>query len=107
MGIEDWSEDTILVDLPQEPETGDELKTVIEMVSKRGNCNAVVDFSRLDIITSATIAKLLTLRKALADCGGRLTLCSVSAATKGIFTVTGLVHAFEFADDKFGALASA
>ncbi len=105
MGIEDWSENTILVDLPQEPETGDELKTVTEMVRKRSNCDVVVDFSRLDILTSGTIAKLLALRKALADCGHRLTLCSVSAATKGIFTITGLDHAFEFADDKFGALA--
>jgi len=107
MGFEDWSEDTILVDLPQEPETGDELTTVTEMVRKRGNCNVVIDFSRLDTISSATIARLLTLREALSDCGHRLTLCSISAATKGIFTITGLDHTFEFADDKFGALAGA
>ncbi len=106
MGIQDWSEDVILVDLPQEPEMGDELKTVTEMVRDRGNCEVVVDFSNVDIITSSSLSKLLKLRKLLGDCGHRLIFCNVAAATKGIFTVTGLDGIFEIADDKFVALAS-
>ena len=106
MGIQDWSEDVILVDLPQEPEMGDELKTVTEMVRDRGNCEVVVDFSSVDIITSSSLSKLLKLRKLLGDCGHRLIFCNVAAATKGIFTVTGLDGIFEIADDKFVALAS-
>lgn len=106
MGIQNWSEDIILVDLPQEPETGDELKTVTEMVRDRGDCEVVIDFSRVDIVTSSSLSKLLKLRKLLADCGHRLVFCSVAAATKGIFTVTGLDGIFEIADDKFVALAS-
>ena len=105
MGIQNWSEDIVLVDLPQEPEMGDELKTVTEMVRDRGDCEVVIDFSNVDIITSSSISKLLKLRKLLADCGHRLVFCSVAAATKGIFTVTGLDGIFEFADDKFVALA--
>jgi anti-anti-sigma factor len=105
MGIQDWSDDIILVDLPSEPEMGDELKTVTEMVRDRGDCEVVIDFSNVDIITSSSISKLLKLRKLLADCGHRLVFCSVAAATKGIFTVTGLDGIFEFADDKFVALA--
>jgi len=105
MGIQNWSEDILLVDLPQEPEMGDELKTVTEMVRDRGDCEVVIDFSNVDIITSSSISKLLKLRKLLADCGHRLVFCSVAAATKGIFTVTGLDGIFEFADDKFVALA--
>ena len=105
MGIQDWSEDIILVDLPQEPEMGDELKTVTTMVRDRGDCEVVIDFSNVDIITSSSISKLLKLRKLLADCGHRLVFCSVAAATRGI-TVTGLDGIFEFADDKFVALAS-
>ena len=57
MGIQDWSEDVILVDLPQEPEMGDELKTVTEMVRDRGNCEVVIDFSTVDIITSSSLSK--------------------------------------------------
>lgn len=105
MGIQNWSEDILLVDLPQEPEMGDELKTVTEMVRDRGDCEVVIDFSNVDIITSSSISKLLKLRKLLSDCGHRLVFCSVAAATKGIFTVTGLDGIFEFADDKFVALA--
>jgi anti-anti-sigma factor len=106
MGIQDWSEDIILVDLPQEPEMGDELKMVTGIVRDRGDCEVVIDFSNVDIITSSSISKLLKLRKLLADCGHRLVFCSVAAATRGIFTVTGLDGIFEFADDKFVALAS-
>ena len=106
MGIQDWSEDILLVDLPLEPELGDELKTVTEMVRDRGDCDVVVDFSGVDIVTSSSLSKMLKLRKLLTDCGHKLIFCSVAAATKGIFMVTGLDGIFEFADDKFVALAS-
>jgi anti-anti-sigma factor len=106
MGIQNWSENIILVDLPQEPEMGDELKTVTEMVRDRGDCDVVIDFAMVDIVTSSSLSKLLKLRKLSGDCGHRLVFCSVAAATKGIFTVTGLDGIFELADDKFVALAS-
>ena len=106
MGIQDWSEEIVLVDLPPEPELSDELKTVTEVVRDRGNCDVVIDFSAVDIVTSSSLSKLLRLRKLLADCGHRLAFCSVAAATKGVFTVTGLEGIFELADDKFIALAS-
>jgi len=106
MGIQNWSEDTILVDLPQEPQLGDELKTVTEMVLDRGDCDVVIDFSEVDIVTSSSLSKLLKLRKLMVDCGHRVIFCNVAAATKGIFTVTGLDGVFELVDDKFVALAA-
>jgi anti-anti-sigma factor len=106
MGIQNWSDEVVLVDLPQEPEMGDELKSVTEIVRDRGDCDVVVDFANVDIVTSSSLSKLLKLRKMLADCGHRLVFCSVAAATRGIFTVTGLDGIFELADDKFVALAS-
>ncbi len=106
MGIQNWSEDIILADLPQEPDIGDELKTITEIVRDRGDCDAVIDFSQVDIVTSSSLSKLLKLRKLLADCGHRLIFCSVAPATRGIFTITGLDGIFEIADDKFIALAS-
>ncbi len=105
MGIQNWSEEILLVDLPQEPELGDELKTITEMVRERGDCDVVVDFSGVDIVTSSSLSKLLRLRKLLVDCGHRLVFCNVAPATKGIFTVTGLDGIFELVDDKFVALA--
>ena len=106
MGIQNWSEDIILVDLPAEPQIRDEVKDVTEIVRDRGDCDVVIDFANVDIVTSSSLSKLLKLRKMLADCGHRLVFCSVAAATRGIFTVTGLDGIFELADDKFVALAS-
>ncbi len=106
MGIQNWSEDIILVDLPAEPQLGDEVGTVTEIVRDRGDCDVVMDFSCVDIVTSSCLSKFLKLRKLLADCGHRLVFCNVAVATKGIFIVTGIDGIFEFADDKFVALAS-
>jgi len=106
MGIQNWSDDVVLVDLPQEPHMGEELKTVTGIVRDRGDCDVVIDFSSVDIVTSSSLSKLLKLRKLLADCGHKLVFCNVAAATKGIFTVTGLDGVFEIVDDKFVALAS-
>ena len=105
MGIQNWSEDIILVDMPAEPNIVDELKEVTEMARDRGDCDVVIDFSNVDIITSSSLSSLLRLRKLLVDCGHQLVFCSVAAATKGIFTVTGLDGVFEVVDDKFVALA--
>ena len=106
MGIQNWSEEIVLVDLPAEPEMGEELKTVTQMVRDRGDCEVVVDFSKVDIVTSSSLSKLLRLKKLMSDCGHRLVFCNVAPATKGIFTVTGLDGIFEIVDDKFVALAS-
>jgi anti-anti-sigma factor len=94
------------VDLPLEPDMGEELKTITQVVRDRGDCEVVIDFSRVDIITSSSLSKLLRLKKLMSDCGHRLVFCNVAPATKGIFTVTGLDGIFEIVDDKFVALAS-
>ena len=106
MGIQNWSEDIILVDLPREPEIAEEVGAVTEIARDRGDCDVVMDFSSVDIITSSSLSRFLKLRKLLADCGHQLIFCNVAAATRGVFTVTGLDAVFEFAVDKCIALAS-
>ena len=105
MGIQNWSDNIVLADLPAEPQLIDEIKSLTETVRDRGDCDVVIDFSEVDIITSSSISALLKLRKLLTDCGHKLVFCSVPPATKGIFTVTGIDGIFEFTDDKFVALA--
>lgn len=105
MAIQDWSENIILVDLPPEPQMGDELEAVTQIVRDRADCEVVVDFSSVDIVTSSSLSKFLKLRKLLTDCGHQLVFCSVAPATKKVFTITGLDEVFEFVDDKFTALA--
>ena len=106
MGIQDWSEDIIFVKLAKEPELGDELLTVVDMVKQKEGGDVVVDFSDVDIMTSSSIAKLLKLRKVLVDCGHELVLCSVKQKTMNLFSITGLDNVFTFVEDHVLALAS-
>ncbi len=106
MEIQDWPEDIILVNLPGEPQMANELIAVTEKVRDRGDCDVVIDFSGVDIITSSSLSKLLKLRKILSDNNHKLVFCSVAMATKRIFLVTGLEKISKFADDKFMALES-
>jgi anti-anti-sigma factor len=106
MGIDHPSQGILTVDLPPEPEMGSELEIVAEVVRDGADCDLVVDFSRLDIVTSSSISKLMRLNKLLAEFGHRLLLCNVSPAIEGIFKVAGLDVVFEFAADEFAALAA-
>ena len=85
MGIENWSESIILVNLAPEPQMSEELRTVIEISEDRGECDVVIDFAGVEIVTSSSIAKLLKLRKTLKDKGHRLVLSGMSVQTKGVF----------------------
>ena len=106
MGIHNWSETIVLVDLPAEPQIVEELKAVTQIVRDRADCDVVVDFSSVDIVTSSSISALLKLRKLLSDCRRQLIFCNVAPATKNVFSITGIDEIFEFVDDKFVALTS-
>ncbi|MHC4572688.1 MAG: STAS domain-containing protein [Planctomycetota bacterium] len=105
MAIQNWSDDIILAELGREPQLEGELKTVIDIVNDRGDCDVILDFSNVDIITSPSLAKLLKLRQSLIDCGHRLVLCSACEFTKSAFKVTGLDGLFRLADDRSAASA--
>lgn len=106
MAVENSLEGIVTVDLHPEPNTGTELATVASLVRLRGDCDVVVDFSDVDIVTSASLSKLLQLRKLLAGNGHQLILCGMSAETESIFKVTALDRVFEFAEDKCAALTA-
>ncbi len=106
MGIQNWSESVILVNLAAEPYMGEELETVVAMVAEHPEKNVVIDFTDVQIVTSSSIAKLLKLRKSLFDNDRRLILSSVQPKTKSIFNLTGLDCVFEFLDNQVVALAS-
>lgn len=105
MGIQNWSETVVLVDLPKEPEMVKELKALTEKMKVDKDCNVVIDFSNVDIMTSSSLLKLRDLRNLIGGNRHRLVLCSVAPATKSIFGIVGLDMFFEIADDKFVALA--
>lgn len=103
MAIRNFAEGLVLVVLPAEPRTSDELQAVNKTVSKRCDFDVIIDFSRVEILTSSSLSNLMILQRWLRGCGHKLTLCNVGFATKCIFTQTGLDAFFGFADDKFAA----
>ena len=106
MSIYRWSEDVILVELPEELEKHKELQTVIAMLRNGGACDVVVDFSRVHVVGGAWLARLQKIQRLVNECGHKLTLCSVAPAIRGVFTIAHLDDLFEFAEDRFTALAS-
>jgi len=104
MGTERIAEDIFLIALQTEPHLSDELETVNEMLSKKCECDVIVDFARVEMLTSSSISNLLILHNWLDGCGHRLILFNVGFATKCIFKTAGLNKFFDFAEDKFAAL---
>ncbi len=99
MGIKRVSKEVIFAALPPEPEISEELESIImQRTGEECDCDIAVDFSDVDIVTSSSLSKLLKLRKLLVDRNHRLVCCNLAAATRGIFTLTGLDGVFEFAD---------
>ena len=105
MSIHRWSEDVILVELPGELTKHTELQTVIAMLRAGSDCDVVIDFSEVDVMGGACLAGLLEIQRLVNESGHRLTLCHVAPATRGVFTITRLEDLFEFAEDRFAALA--
>ena len=104
MGTERIAESVFLVALQAEPRLGNELEAVNEMLSQECDCDVIVDFARIEMLTSSSISNLLILHNWLQGSGQRLILCNVSFATKCIFKTAGLDTFFEFVRDKFAAL---
>lgn len=106
MGIQNLSEDVIFVTLPKQPHMSHELESINEIASNSDGHDVVIDFSKVKILTSASVCSLMILRQLQSGLERHLVLCSVSPEVRNIFTLTGLEGLFEFANDKFGALES-
>lgn len=106
MGIDHSSQGILTVDLLPEPDMGNELEKVAKIARDEADCDVIVDFSSVDIITSSNIAKLLKLKKLLDGFGHQLVLCGLISATKQIFKLAGLDQVLDFADDKSAALTT-
>ena len=57
MGIVSFSENIVLVTLPERPQLSDELETINEIISNRSDQNVVIDFSRAETLPSSCICK--------------------------------------------------
>ena len=56
MAILNLSEHVLLVTLPAEPQSTEDLETVMQLTRARSDCDVIVDFSLAEILSSATLA---------------------------------------------------
>ncbi|MEN6336251.1 MAG: STAS domain-containing protein [Phycisphaerales bacterium] len=106
MAIQNLSEHVLLITLPAEPQSGKELETVVRSAGAGMDCDVIVDFSLVEILSSAMICNLMVLERLVSANGRQLILCSVSQDIDGVFTRVGLHKLFRFAEDEFAALQS-
>ncbi len=107
MAIEKISSNLLLVDLPVATGSIDaELQEVNTSLGTRPKCDVIIDFSKVELITSSGISNLLILYNLLADNGKKMILCNLAVPTKCIFTVAGLNEVFTFAEDRTEALST-
>lgn len=104
MGIQFFSEDILLVNLPRQPQQSDEFETLNTMFSEAIDRDVVMDFSDVRMLTSESICGLLILAKLLGGAGHEFVLCSVPPAINDIFDRTGLLSVFEFTETQAEAL---
>lgn len=96
----DNNECVVAVDLAVASKSLKELDALQKTLRRKHGCTVIVDFSKVDVLASEGIMRLLELRDFLQERSGRLILCRVSQPTMDVFTVTGLDRVFEFSCDK-------
>ena len=103
----DNGECVVTVDLAVGSKSLKELDALQKTLKHKHGCTVIVDFSKVDVLASEAIMRLLELRDLLGQRDGRLILSGVSQPTMTVFTVTGLDHVFEFSSDKAAIQACA
>ncbi len=106
MPIEKWSDRIWLAPLPPEPLLTDDLDSLDAQLRKSDPTpDVVVDLSRVPMLNSTAISRLLRLRKSLIDGAARLRLTAPNDRVWTVFLTTGLDQVFRFSEDTATALA--
>lgn len=84
-------------------ELGQELFNLVDVEMCQ---NMVLNFSKVDFLSSAALGKLITLDKKVRANRGKLALSNIRPEIKDVFTITKLDKVFKIFDDEAAALAS-
>ncbi|HJT33591.1 MAG TPA: STAS domain-containing protein [Pirellulales bacterium] len=84
-------------------ELGNELFQLVEQ-EQRGKL--VLNFSKVDFLSSAALGKLITLDKKVKSRSGKLKLCNIRPEIYEVFAITKLNKLFDIKDDEAEALAA-
>ena len=81
-------------------------ESVIMQCVRRGERRMVIDFDRLDFISSAGLRALLVAAKALAADDGELVLCAMKSHIEEVLRTSGFDHLLPIKDSREAALAA-
>jgi anti-anti-sigma regulatory factor len=79
-----WSKHVIVVRLPPEPRTGDELETVTQIALNEPDFDVVMDFADVPTMSYPALVGLMILYRTLGETGRRLAFCN-TAAVREVF----------------------
>ena len=92
-----------ILDEPNIQAIGEQLYSLVD---DQGKKQLVLNFSRVEYLSSAALGKLITLNKKVQTVGGRLALCSIAPQIFEVFEITGLKRVFNMYGDEQEALQS-
>lgn len=82
---------------------GEQLYSLVDDAGRR---NLLLNFGRVQYLSSAALGKLITLNKKIQSVKGRLALCCIDPEIKEVFEITGLKKVFNMYDDEQEAMQS-
>jgi anti-anti-sigma regulatory factor len=106
MTTQNLSEHVLLITVPAEPQSSNDLDIVAKSTHPGSDHDVIVDFSLVEVLPSSMICNLIVLERVLSAAGHQLVLCSVSPEVKAIFRRVGLHNLFRFAEDELAAVQS-
>jgi anti-anti-sigma regulatory factor len=106
MATQNLSSHVLLITLPKEPQTGNELEMAAHAVRRGPDRDVIVDFSLVEAMPAGTICNLIILQRLLHAARRQLVLCSVPPTIAVTFKRVGLGKLFRFTADEFTALQS-
>jgi anti-sigma B factor antagonist len=80
---------------------GDQLFSLVEEMGRR---KILLNFSNVEYLSSAALAKFIHLNKKLQPVGGRLVMCNIDPQIKEVFEITRLNRVFTIYDEEQAAL---
>lgn len=107
MKIEEFKNGHTLVMTPEGRLDAQSAQSLQEQILRRiedGEKSILLDFSKIDYISSAGLRALLTAAKRLRESGGRLAICFLKDKVREVFQVSGFDTVVEIYPDKETAL---
>lgn len=85
MGEQAWSEHIVIVRLPPEPQTNDELDRITQVAAKDIGFDIIVDFADVPVLSKSSLHRLVELRGMLDRSIRRVGFCNISPTIRRVF----------------------